>query len=278
MKRGPKLAVAIALGLLAALFGLVYLSSEKTRLIGSTEAVEVYVAAADIRANTPIDPRKLTKRRIPKTFLQPGYISTLEVNDPSKVTGVAIVPIMENEQIVRTKLWQGKTPPLSDDLRLHPGLVAVSVLMRDPPQALQGLVQARDHVDVLALLEFVKPDNKTKFKEVRPLFYNVEVLAVNRTTESSTAQNLPVAAKEERPEDVQTVTLAVPPAVAQQLILAQQLPSAKIWLVLRSPASGSYAYEVWNTDRLIQSDSRLWDAEESTREMQQDMMKKLTGR
>jgi Flp pilus assembly protein CpaB len=149
--------------------------------------------------------------------------------------------------------------------------------MRDPPQALQGLVQARDHVDVLALLEFVKPDNKTKFKEVRPLFYNVEVLAVNRTTESTTTQNLPISVKEEHPEDVQTVTLAVPPAVAQQLILAQQLPSAKIWLVLRSPASGSYAYEVWNTDRLIQSDARLWDAEESTREMQQDMMKKLTG-
>ncbi len=150
------------------------------------------------------------------------------------------------------------------------------MLLKDPPQALQGLVQARDHVDVLAALEFIKPD-KSKFKEVRPLFYDVEVIAVNRTTQSTITQNVPAAVKEERPEEVQTVTLAMPPAAAQQLILAQLLPSAKIWLVLRSPSSGKYSYEVWNTDRLIQSDSRLWDAEEAAREMQQDMMKRIGG-
>lgn len=273
MTRGPKLAVAIALGLLAAFFGLAYLSSERTRLIGNTELVEVYVAGADISVNTTIDERKLSKRKIPRTFMQPGAIPTSE-----NVAGVAIVPIKEGEQILRTKLWEGKTPPLSDDLKSRPGMVAVGVMMKDPPQALQGLVQARDRVDVLALLEFVKPDGKTKFKEVRPLFNNVEVLAVNRTTASTISQNLPASQRDEKADEVVTVTLAVPPVAAQQLILAQQLPSSKIWLVLRSPSSGQYTYEVWNTDRLIQSDSRLWDAEDSAREMQQEMVRRVTGR
>ena len=138
-------------------------------------------------------------------------------------------------------------------------------------------MQARDHVDVLALLEFVKPD-KSKFREVRPLFTNVEVLAVNRTTGSTVTQNLP-AAKDERPEQVQTVTLALRPVEAQELILAQNLAStADIWLVLRSAASGNYNYEVWNTDRLVQSDMRLWDPKEEEMDARQEAMRKLSGR
>lgn len=279
MSRGPKLAIAIALGLLAALFGMVYLNTERNRMLGTTEIVEVYVAASDIPANTPIDGAKLATRRIPRTFAQPQSITTAEVADSSKITGVTIVPIEEGEQVVRTKLWTGKTPPLAADLRARSGMVAVSVQMDEDPQSLHGLVQPRDRVDVLALLEFVKP-NEEKFKEVRPLFYNVEVLAVDRTTASSVTQNLPVDknALVPKEESLKTVTLALSPVAAQQLILAQELPSSKIWLVLRSPSSGDYRYETWNTDRLIQSEHRLWDKEESRAEMQKEMMRGIVGR
>jgi Flp pilus assembly protein CpaB len=276
MSRGPKLAIAIALGLLAALFGMVYLNSERTRMLGSTETVEVYVAASDIPANTPIDAAKLTTRQIPRSYVQPQSFTT---ESAEKITGVTIVPIQQGEQILRTKLWTGKTPPLVDDLKRRAGMVAVTVEMPDAPQALHGLVQPRDRVDVLALLEFVKP-NDEKFKEIRPLFYNVEVLAVDRTTASSISQNLPTGKNELVPQEekVQTVTLALPPVAAQQLILAQELPSSRIWLILRSPASGDYRYETWNTDRLIQSEHRLWDAEEFRAETERDLMKGLAGR
>lgn len=279
MSRGPKLAIAIALGLLAALFGMVYLNTERDRVLGTTEIVEVYVAAGDIPANMPIDGAKLATRRIPSTFKQPQAITTAEVSDRAKITGVAIVPIQEGEQIVRTKLWTGKAPPLVDDLKRRPGMVAVTVKMNETFQALDGLVQPRDRVDILALLEFIKPD-KSKFKEVRPLFYNVEILAVDRITASSVSQNLPQAKTEitQSPGEVKSVTLALPPVGAQQLVLAQQLPSSRIWLILRSPASGDYRYETWNTDRLIQSEHRLWDAEEFSVEAQRELMKGLAGR
>src|SRR5258708_15015058 len=150
MKRGPKVGIAVALGLLAAFFGLAYLTSEKTRVLGNMTLAEVYVASENIHANTVVDARKLTTKKIPTAYLQPGAIRVSEVTDPTKTLGVAIVPIAVNEQIDRTKLWQGKTPPLSEDLKTHPGLVGVSVLFKDPPQALQGLVQAPDLGAVLA--------------------------------------------------------------------------------------------------------------------------------
>lgn len=278
MSRGPKLAVAAVLGLLAALFGMVYLNTERSRLVGSAEQVEVYVAADDIPANMAVEGGKLTTRRIPRTFVQPQSITTAEVSDKNRITGFAIVPIREGEQILRTKLWEGKTPPLSADLVARRGLVAVSVRMNDAAQSVHGLLQPRDRVDVLAELDFVKPP-KEKFKEIRPLFYNVEVLAVNRTTMSSVAQNLPMEKMaEEALQKVDTVTLALPPVAAQQLILAQELPSASIWLILRTPNSGAYTYEAWNTDRLIQSQYRLWDAEGIALQDQQEMLNRAMGR
>lgn len=277
MSRGPKLAVAAVLGLLAALFGMVYLSSERSKLVGSGEQVEVYFAADDIPANTPIEGGKLVARTIPKTFQLPGAITTKEVNDKNRITGFAVVPIREGEQLLRNKIWEGKAPPLSADLASRQGLVAVSVKMKDAPQSVHGLLQPRDRVDVLAELDFVKPP-KEKFKEVRPLFYNVEVLAVNRTTMSSITQNIPIEKMEAQAlEKVDTVTLALSPVAAQQLVLAQELPSASIWLILRTPGSGAYKYEVWNTDRLIQSQYRLWDAEADAERAQQAMMDRAMG-
>lgn len=278
MSRGPKLAVAVVLGLLAALFGMVYLNTERSRLVGSAQQISVYVASDDIPANTSVEGGKLTTRRIPRSYLQPGAITEQEVSDKNRITGFAIVPIKEGEQILRTKLFEGKTPPLSADLTARPGLVAVSVRMKEAQHSVHGLLQPRDRVDVLAELDFVKPP-KEKFKEIRPLFYNVEVLAVNRTTMSSVKQNLPMEKVESQAlERVDTVTLALPPVAAQQLILAQELPSASIWLVLRTPASGAYTYEAWNTDRLIQSQYRLWDAEGFAIEEQQELMNRALGR
>ncbi|HYH09654.1 MAG TPA: Flp pilus assembly protein CpaB [Thermoanaerobaculia bacterium] len=272
------MAVAAVLGLLAALFGVIYLNEQRNRLVGSSEAMEVYVAADDIPANTAIEGGKLTTRRIPRTFVEPQSITTAEVSDKNRITGFAVVPIRQGEQILRSKIWHGKAPPLSTDLASRPGLVAVAVKMNGAQHSVHGLLQPRDRVDVLAELDFVKPP-KEKFKEVRPLFYNVEVLAVNRTTMSSVTQNLPIEKVESQAlERVDTVTLALSPVAAQQLILAQELPSASIWLILRTPGSGAYKYEAWNTDRLIQSQYRLWDAEDDAAREQQEILDRAMGR
>lgn len=273
MSKGAKIAIALGIGLLAALFGILYLNGQRDALVGSSEIVQVYFAAKDIEAHVPLEPEMLEKRPVPRNYLQPGSIPVTEVSDPVKVTGVTLVPIKTGEQIVRTKLYEGAPPPLSLDMKARVGMVAVGVDMIAPTTALAGLVQPGDRVDVLASFEFEKAAND-RFTEVRPLFLNVEVMGVNQRTVS----NQEVIGAEQRKTaqseagSAKTVTLSLPPAAAQQIILAQQLGS--IWLLVRGKGDATkHNYEIWNNERLLQSPYRLWKAADS----RADLMRQLAG-
>src|SRR5689334_21159967 len=117
MSKGLRIFVAIAFGLLAALFGMLYLNSRSNQILGSAEVVRVYAAAQDIKPNVALDKDMLTVIQVPKKYLQPQCILVSEFPDKAKGKGVTLVPIKEGEQIVRTKLWEGSTPPLSTDLK-----------------------------------------------------------------------------------------------------------------------------------------------------------------
>jgi pilus assembly protein CpaB len=267
MSRGGRIAVAVALGLLAALFGMLYLSTQREQLLGTSDVVRVYVATKDIKPNTPLDESLLAKREVPKRFVQPQAITVNEVPDPSKVIGVALVPIKAGEQIVRTKLIEGAIPPLSAELRGRPLTVAVAVEMKGFPNSVHGLLKPGDHVDVLASFTFEKSKDE-QFTEIRPLFQNLEVLAVNEVTASTTKAASAQRVGTDAPSDhiVRTVTLAAAPAIAQQLVLAQQL--GNVWLLLRAPDDvGPHQYEIWNNERLLQSPYKLWKAKDPQQEI-----------
>ncbi len=270
MSKGGRIAVAVGLGLLAALFGMLYLGSQRDQLLGSSEIVRVYVATQDIKPNTAIEGSMLALKSVPRAYLQPQSISVSEFPDKAKVKGVTLVPIKEGEQIVRTKLYEGAPPPLSAELKTRPNMVAVGVDIQALPNAIHGLIRPGDRVDVLASFKFEKSKDED-FTEIRPLYQNVEVLAVN----DKTAGNVRVIAAEktslEQSSDkiIKTVTLALAPASAQQIILTQQL--GNIWLLLRGPGDqAQHPYEIWNNERLLKSPNRLWRA--PTRE---DMMREM---
>ena len=266
MSKGARILIAIFLGLLAALFGMLYLAGQKRRIEGGATNVAVYVAAQSIPANVELTPDMLTTREIPQIYLQPSVITRSEVADPTLVEGVTLVPIQAGEQIIRTKLWEGTTPPLSEDIPA--GVVAISVSQETnaPARNVHANLQPRDRVDILAAIQFIKPP-KEKFLEVRPLFYDVEVIAVDTTTPQSIAREFSAEGLVESDEDkkLETVTVLLPPADAQQLILAQELGS--VWFILRGEAEyEDYRYETWDQDRFLQSQYRLWD--EDTMEQQ----------
>lgn len=274
MSKGGRIILAIAMGLMAALFGMLYLSSQRDQIIGTSEVVRVYVAAKDIKPNVPIDPAMITTSSVPKRFLQPQSITATEVPDKSKISGVALVPIKEGEQILRTKLFEGAIPPLSSDLKNRPNTVAVSVEMHGLPQSVHGLVRPGDRVDVLASFKFEKTKDED-FTEVRPLFQNLEVLAVN----DKTASNVKISKDDKQTAESQsdqlakTVTLAAAPAVAQQLILAQQL--GNVWLLLRAPGDNAeHQYEIWNNERLLKSPFKLWRASNPQEELVRQLAKR----
>ena len=267
MSKGGKIAISAALGLLAALFGMLYLSTQKDKLLGSSEVVRVYVAAQNIPANVVIEKDMVTLREIPRTFLQPGSIAQSEVPDPANIKGVTVVPVAEGEQLLRSKLREGADPPLSRDLKPRAGMVAVGVQIVGAAPAINGLIRAGDRVDVLASFRFEKSQNED-FTEVRPLLNDIEVMAVNEATVSTVKSYTPP--KDKKDEDttirVDTITLALPPAAAQQVILAQQL--GRITLLLRGDGDHApHRYEVWNNERLLQSPYRLWKGSQQQDEM-----------
>lgn len=263
MSRGAKIALSIGLGFLAALFGMLYLNEQKRQLIGTTEMVRVWSASQDIPANTHLNPDLLVIREVPRLYLQPASITASEIPDKTKVQGITMVPIRQGEQVVRTKLWAGRTPPLSEDMKERKNTLAVSVEIAGLPNALNGLITPGDRVDVLASFQFERA-NGEKFTEVRPMFQNVEVLALNKTTKTAwdtTIAEDPITQPGE--SALKTLTLALPPAAAQQIVLAQQLGT--IWFLLRAEGDGErYNYEAWNNERLLQSPHRLWEAEQSS--------------
>ena len=273
MSRGARILIAVALGGLAALFGMLYLSSERSALLGSSEMVRVYVAADDIPANVNIEKDMITVREIPKTFLQPQGIPVADVPDKAKLKGVTLVEIKEGEQIVRTKLFEGSPPSLSNELKTRQNLVAVGVKMDALPHSVHGLVKPGDRVDVLASFEFEKENGDT-FTEIRPMFQNVEILSVNDRTTGNIKILGEEKANQQQAEQTtaKTVSLGLPPAAAQQVVLAQQLGS--IWLLLRSPSDTSqHQYEIWNNERLLQSPYKLWKA----RDAQAAMIRQMAG-
>jgi Flp pilus assembly protein CpaB len=268
MSKGLRIFVAIAFGLLAALFGMLYLNSRSNQILGSAEVVRVYAAAQDIKPNTAIDKDMLTVIQVPKKYLQPQCILVSEFPDKAKVKGVTLVPIKEGEQIVRSKLYEGAPPPLSTDLK--PGMVAVGINVEALPNAVHGLLRAGDHVDVLASFKFEKSKDED-FTEIRPLYQNIEVLAVNEKTAGSRVVSADKTKTDEPDKIIRSVTLAMSPPAAQQVVLAQQL--GNVWFLLRAPGdTAQHQYEIWNNERLLQSPYRLWHAQ--TREdLMRDMLK-----
>lgn len=274
MSRGGRIAVAVALGLLAALFGMLYLSTQRDQLRGTSDIVRVYVATRDIKPNTPIDESMIRLQDVPRRYMQPGSITANDVADPSKVVGVALVPIRETEQILRTKLTEGAIPPLSSDLKGRVATVAVAIEMKGLPHSVHGLLKPGDHVDVLASFTFEKTQQE-KFTEVRPLFQNLEVLAINDVTTSTTkvASVSRAIGDQQGDRAPRTVTIAATPAVAQQLVLAQQLGA--VWLLLRAPDDkAQHQYEIWNNDRLLQSPHKLWQAKDPQQGMLEELLKR----
>ncbi len=266
MSKGAKIGIALFLGLLSAMFGGLYLSGQRDAILGGSEVLRVYVAAANIPANVALQPDMITTREIPRAFVQPGSVTTTELPDKTKLTGVTLVQIRENEQIVRTKLFEGATPPLSAQLKTRPGLVAVGVRMSALPTAISGLIRPGDHVDVLASFEFEKSRDEM-YTEIRPVFQNIEVIAVDDVTPGTVKPvKTDKPGEADKVAEVKTVTLALQPAAAQEIILAQQL--GDIWLVLRAAGDGaSHEYAIWNNERLIGPTLKLWRSSDQ-REME----------
>ena len=163
---------------------------------------------------------------------------------PDAVDQVTIVPILEGEQVLGTKLVSyGLETGLA--VKIPRGLRAVSVgVTRE--SGVTGLIKPGDFVDLLGTFEFGSMDKSDQ--RTYTLLQGVLVLAVDQNLgiESEVERAMGVAPEMESPRGLfgggaqlgslrmerPTVTLGLPPDQVQRVVMAQE--SGYLYLSLRS--------------------------------------------
>lgn len=235
MKGKPAIIISILFGVLAWVFVWLYLSSREQELLQIADLRPVVVAATDILPGTAIEENMIAETQVPLKFMQPSAFSSIR----DAVGQVPAVPIQEGSQITGTSMT-GVGRSLST--KIPRGTRAVSMAVTDV-SGVSSLIRPNNYVDVLATLKLgsgVGASDQRTF--VTTVFQNVLVLAVGRDVGEVTARaaddadTLAALAAQNRDQSFSTVTLALTPQQAQELILAQDV--GDVSLALRSFREG----------------------------------------
>jgi pilus assembly protein CpaB len=235
MKGKPAIIISLLFGVLAWVFVWLYLSSREKELLQIADVRKVVVATTDILEGTAIEENMITETDVPRKFQQPGaFESSKEV-----VGQIAAVPIKQGAQVLGTAMT-GVGRNLAT--KIPRGMRGVSVAVTDVT-GVSSLVAANNYVDVLATVKLGSAQGASGQRTfVTTLFQNVLVLAVGsdlgevRTRPKGGNDTLGAIQQQER-EKFSTVTLALTPQQAQDLILAQDV--GDLTLALRSFREGN---------------------------------------
>jgi len=143
--------VAVALGLLAAVFTALYVTNYRKHVQHGQESVGVLVATVDIPAGTSgasiVSGHLLKTMTVPRDALTPGAISS-----PDQITRlVSTDQILSGEQISTRRF--GNSQELGVRAQLKGTLRAIQVSAANPNQVLAGTLRAGDHVDLVGNLK-----------------------------------------------------------------------------------------------------------------------------
>jgi len=252
MKIKPRVLMSLLLAVVAMVLVAVYLNTRETELLESSNPKDVVIATDDILPNTPIEETQVKLGKIPQKWLQPGAVT-----DVKQVIGIpSSVPIMKNSQVLGTQLLSfGRGTGLA--FKVPRGKRAVTIAVNDV-SGVASLIQPGNYIDIVGLFKFgsfaagaqvtpisVPPNQQS---QAMTLFQNVLVLAAGQDT--GEVANLTQDQREklkqrmeqygqtgapgrtEGPPRVMTLTLAMTPENAQDVIFAQN--AGDLTVVLRS--------------------------------------------
>ncbi len=230
----------------AILFG-VYLVNLEQKYRGDTERVPVLVASRYIDQGAVITDKNTKEIKVPKEFLQPTSIAShKDIFSMEKTTYpvpvyMSILPIMEEEQIIASKLWMiGREAGLS--MIIPSGMRAITLVF--PRAEVSNVLMPGNFVDIMGIFE-VGAEGRAE-QTVATLVQNVQVLAVGRSMIGAAIQPARVV----RRDRVETalvaeetafeipVTLAVTHEDAELISLAKKAGEG-IHLAIRSPGDTS---------------------------------------
>jgi pilus assembly protein CpaB len=205
--------IAVLLGLGAATVVFAVLNS--ARSVQTRDLVPVVVANSDLTFGTKLDQSQLRVVNFPKESVSDGSYAEID----SVIGHTTKIFLAAREPVLRSKL---STVGGGLSMRVAPSLRASSVDVK-LASSVSGFVLPGDRVDVLVTIE--RPGGAMNDAVTRTILQNVEVLASGPKTEQKD--------REDKPSDIQTVTLLVDPAGAERLALGMH--EGKIHLTLRNP-------------------------------------------
>lgn len=204
--------VAVVLGLGAATVVFAVLNS--ARSVQTRDLVPVVVANSDLTFGTKLDQSQLRVVNFPKESVPEGSYAEID----SVVGHTTKIFLTAREPVLRAKLSTvggGLSMRVAKDMRASSVDVKLS-------SSVSGFVLPGDRVDVLVTIDRPGAINDAV---TRTILQNIEVLASGPKTEQKD--------REDKPSDVQTVTLLVDPEGAERLALGMH--EGKIHLTLRNP-------------------------------------------
>jgi len=205
--------LAVVLGLSAALLIFMVLSSARS---GRTRGlVPVVVASSDLTYGTKLEQVQLRVVNFPKESVPEGSYSDID----SVVGNTTKIFLAAREPVLKTKLSSaggGLSMMVSQNMRASSVDVKLS-------SSVSGFVVPGDRVDVLCTIDRTGGDVDDAV--TKTILQNIQVLAAGPRTDQKD--------KQDKPSDMQTVTLLVDPKGAETLALGMH--EGKIHLTLRNP-------------------------------------------
>jgi len=214
LKNPKALLIALALAILATSAQCRYVKQREVTLLELTEPRQVIVSRQNIREGDRLDETMFEVQAIPAKYVQPKAIGEIDA-----VLGqIASAPISEGEQLMANKLLRANEAGLAWKVSKRSRAVAIPV---NEVTAVGGHIRPRNFVDVLGTFDFGQ-DDKVEMRTIT-LFQNVWVLAVG----SDLGHPALVAGEAEQSgttkDNNYTISLALSPADAQKLVLAQSI-------------------------------------------------------
>ena len=194
----------------------------------------VVVAVKDIGEMETVTDAMIQLKEYPSSFVQPEALLTME----ETVGLVALAPISEGEQVLRTKVTRpGPTTGLS--LQVSPSRRALTIPI-DETRGLAKLLKPGDRVDVIAALDV--RDGAVQKKEIKTIMQDVVILA----TGIKVVNELPRVFEEisgqdfirniRSATDFNSITIEAEPKDIQDLVYVLATSPGSLFLSLRHPS------------------------------------------
>lgn len=222
MKTVIPLALALVLGLVAALLVRSAMAHRNSPTASNANTVAVVVAKQDVEPGKALDANDLALARVPAEFAPTHVFS-----DANQLVGrVPIAPLSRGQTIMESLLAASGSGSGLQAL-VPPGMRAFTIEVNQFT-GVGGMLEPGCRVDVIGTLS----DPKTRENMSKTVLQNIKILAIGRnTTPPHPVEGQPV------PPPANDITLLVTPKQAQLLELA--CAAARPWLVLRYNKDGA---------------------------------------